>query len=76
MEAIHSELRTFDVAGSIGASALEGCATRRTGAPLPRDHWKYDQVDFPNNVERFAHATRFVAPACGELTHPVDQPVP
>jgi len=99
MQAIHSELGTFDAVGSVGASAFEGYTTRRTGAPLPRsatfrsiamhpavmaagrhvlesanswrfsaaeyiqigpgetaqrlhrDQWKYDQVDFPNDVE-------------------------
>ena len=35
-QAIRRELVAFDSAGSIGASAFEGHATRRTGAPLPR----------------------------------------
>ena len=34
-QAIRRELVAFDSAGSIGASAFEGHATRRTGAPLP-----------------------------------------
>ena len=98
-QAIRRELVAFDSAGSIGASAFEGHATRRTGAPLPRsatfrsiamhpavmcagshvlgpttgwrfsasefiqigpgetaqrlhrDQWKYNMVDFPNEIE-------------------------
>lgn len=36
MDAIGLELSAYDHAGSVGASAFEGFATRRTGSPLPR----------------------------------------
>ncbi len=99
VQAIRRELVAFDDDGSIGASAFEGHATRRTGSPMPRsatfrsiamhpavmcagthvlgpttgwrfsasefiqigpgetaqrlhrDQWKYDMVDFPNEIE-------------------------